>query len=283
MTRQIEINEARVTAGAHLGNTQARRKYPHLGSILQQESSGRGRYDSIQLGVKRRLRSGLLINGSYVYGKSLDDGSSPLSVLSSNPFRWARSSYNRTHNFAASYSYDLPSFISGGVAGGLLNGWQASGITEFRSGLPMDLAAPFDSTLTARSALGSLDIVGPYVRFDPRESETIFIDGNEVTGNFFFDPRAFRTPVVSPRKPMSGSLGRNVFDGPGMSLTSLSILKKIRLTESHQILFRSDIRNLFNQANFDMPSLLSDNPSTFGKVSRAAPGRNVQFSIKYVF
>ncbi len=272
LIRQVEINGARVETGASLGNLQSRRVYPHLGSILQQESSGRARYDSLQLGLKRKLRSGLLIDGSYVYGKSLDDGSSPLSVLSTNPFRWARSSYNRMHNVVVSYSYDLP------------NGWQASGITEFRSGLPIDIAQSFDSTLTGRTPFGNPDIVKPFVRLDPRTPQTIVVAGSSQTGNYFFDPGSFKFVFANiPDQIRAGTLGRNVFDGPGLSLTSLSIVKKIRLTESHQILLRSDIRNLFNEANFDMPSLLTDNPFTFGKVTRAAPGRNVQLSLKYLF
>ncbi|HEX5731664.1 MAG TPA: carboxypeptidase-like regulatory domain-containing protein [Blastocatellia bacterium] len=284
LIRQVEINEATITAGSSLVNIQSRRKYPHLGSILQQESSGRARYDSLQLAVKRRLKSGLLIDGSYVYGKSLDDGSSPLSVLSTNPFRWARSSFNRTHNFAVSYSYDLPSLADGGMAGAVLNGWQASGITEFRSGLPIDIAQSQDSTLTGRSALGNPDIVKPFVRLDPRNPQTIVIGGSSQTGNYFFDPTSFKIVFGNvPSQIRAGTLGRNLFDGPGMSLTSLSIVKMIRLKESHQILLRSDIRNLFNQANFDMPSLLTNNPFTFGKVTRAAPGRNVQLSLKYLF
>ncbi|HJQ68371.1 MAG TPA: carboxypeptidase regulatory-like domain-containing protein [Blastocatellia bacterium] len=284
LIRQIEINEALIEPGASLVNIQSRRKFRRLGSILQQESTGRARYDSLQLAVKRKLKSGLLIDGSYVYGKSLDDGSSPLSVPSTNPFRWARSSYNRTHNFAVSYSYDIPSLISRGVAGRMLDGWQASGITEIRSGLPMDIAQSIDTTLTGRSPFGNPDIVRPFVRLDPRNPQTIVVAGATQTGNYFFDPGSFRAVTGNqPPQIRAGTLGRNAFDGPGLSLTSLSIVKKIRLTESHQILLRSDIRNLFNQANFDAPSLLADNPFTFGKVTRAAPGRNVQLSLKYLF
>jgi hypothetical protein len=283
LARQREINDALVQPGALLANLQARRRYPNLGSIQQQESSGQARFNALQLTLKRRLTNGLMINGSYVFGKALDDGSSPLLGTVTDPFRWGRSDYDRTHNFVVSYSYDLPRVKLGGFMDGWLNGWQVSGITEFRSGLPLDIAQSVDSTLTGHSQLGTVDVIGPYQRLDPRKSQTLSVDGNLQTGNYFFDPSAFKVVSVNTwTNARSGTLGRNLFDGPGMRLWSLSMLKTIPL-ESQRIMVRADIRNLFNQANFATPGLLANDPLTFGKVSAAAPGRNVQLSLKYIF
>jgi hypothetical protein len=225
----------------------------------------------------------LMVNGSYVFGKALDDGSTALLGTVTDPFRWGRSDYDRTHNFIVSYSYDLPGAKFGGIMGNLFSGWQVNGITEFRSGLPMDIAQAFDSSLTGRSVLGTVDITGPYERLNPRKRQTLVVSGRPQAGNFFFNPQAFN--VVSTDiwlNARSGTLGRNLFDGPGLRLWSLSILKKIRL-ESQYITFRADIRNLFNQANFALPGLLASDSLTFGKISMAAPGRNVQLSLKYDF
>jgi hypothetical protein len=284
LSRQRELNEGVVGPGADASNLQSRRVYPHLGSILSEESSGRARYDSFQLGLRRRFSNGLMLDGSYVFGKAFDNGSSSFSGSFTNPFRWARSAYDRTHNFVVSYSYDFPNRRFTVVLNSLLNGWGISGITEFRSGLPMDINQSLDTTLTARFQLGNPDFVAPYIRLDPRKNQTIVVDGNPQTGNFFFNPNSFHAVAVDDYKQARpGTLGRNVFDGPGLNLWSVSIIKRFRISEPHQIVFRSDIRNVFNHANFQTPSLRADDGFTFGQVSLAAPGRNVQLSLRYSF
>jgi len=282
--RQRELNEGVVGPGADASNLQSRRVYPYLGSILSEESSGRARYDSFQLRIRRRFTNGLMLDGSYVFGKALDNGSSSFSGSFTNSFRWARSAYNRTHNFVVSYSYDFPNLRLSGPLNSALNGWGISGITEFRSGLPMDINQSFDSTLTGRYLLGNPDLVGRYIRLDPRKNQTIVVDGVPQTGNFFFNPNAFHAVAVNDYKQARpGTLGRNVFDGLGLNLWSVSIIKRFRISERHQIVFRSDIRNVFNHATFQTPSLRANDSFTFGQVSLAAPGRNVQLSLRYNF
>ena len=258
-----------------------RQLYPQFGSIVSQESSGRSRYDALQLRVTRRF-SGLMFDGSYVFSKALDNGSGPLTDSRNDPLLWARSAFDRRHNLVMSYAYDLPAPRAAGVIGQLAGGWQVSGISEFRSGLPMDISQSFDSTLTGRSLFSRPDFVGPYLRFDPRRQQTIVINGVQQTGHFFFDPRAFQ-PVYVRRAADArpGDLGRNVFDGPGLALWSLSVSKQIRLACSQQLNLRADIRNLFNHANFQTPGLQADVGSSFGQVSLAAPGRTVQLSLTY--
>ena len=282
--QQHERNEGVVTPGADFSNLQSRRIYPYLGSILSEESSGRSRYDSVQLRLKRGFSNGLVLDASYAFGRALDNGSSPLAGSVTDPFRWGRSAYDRTHNFVASYTYDLPKSRHSGIAGSIFSGWQISGITELRSGLPMDINQSVDTTLTGRYSLGNPDFIGPFVRLNPRQYQTIVVNGIERSGNFFFDPRAFSPVVVRDYKQARrGTLDRNVFDGPGLSLWSVSILKRFRISESHAITLRSDVRNIFNHPNFQTPSLRANDGFTFGQVSLAGPGRNVQLSLRINF
>jgi hypothetical protein len=73
-----------------------------------------------------------------------------------------------------------------------------------------------------------------------------------------------------------------VFDGPGMNLWSTSLIKRFRVRESQHIALRADIRNLLNHANFQPPALSVTDPR-FGQVTAAAPGRNIQLSLRYDF
>jgi hypothetical protein len=282
LARQREINEASLTPDATPTNVQLRRRNPLLASVMQQESSARARYDSLQVRVNRKVARGLLVDASYVYGRSLDNASEPLAGVSTDPTRWGRSSYDRKHSFVASYAYELPK-LGAGWAAAVLEGWQLYGITECRSGLPLDIAQGFDSSLTGRWPLGNPDLSKPVAKFDPRKPREVVFQGIARTGNYFFDPASFKTVNAAGLNARAGNLGRNVVDGPGLAVWSLSIAKRFPLAGSHKLALRADIRNLFNRANFQPPETLLDDATSFGKVSLAGPGRNVQLSLKYFF
>ncbi|MEW6211194.1 MAG: TonB-dependent receptor, partial [Acidobacteriota bacterium] len=289
LNRERELNVALLTKGARYYNVQSRRIYQQFARIPSQESTGRARYDSFQLRASRRFHSGLRFDLSYVWGKSLDDGSGPVSIFEADPFSWARSSFDRRHNLVFSHTYALPETKLSGVLGAMANGWQLSGITEIRSGIPIDISQNFDTTLTGRiaSGLGRPDVVGSFVRLDPRREQAITVGGVRLTGHFLFDPRAFRpvdVQTTNETNARAGTLSRNLFDGPGINLTSLSIIKRFNLSESQRLTLRADIRNLFNRAHFllDSSSVRVEAPQ-FGQVSSSAPGRNVQLSVRYSF
>ncbi|HEU4388455.1 MAG TPA: carboxypeptidase-like regulatory domain-containing protein [Blastocatellia bacterium] len=274
LNRERELNPYAIDETTAFYN----RVFPTLGNVGWQESSGRSRYDALQLRISRRYRNGLTVDGSYVFAKALDNASDPASSFTTDPFRWARSSYDRTHNVVVTYTYTVPELSVNRLVGQIVNGWQVGGVTELRSGMPMDIRESVIGS-TGRFA-GNPDIVGPYTKLDPRRYQTITINGVTRTGNFFFDPSAFREVTDFTK---NGTLGRNVFDGPGMNLTSVSLVKRFAFTESQKLELRCDVRNLFNHAHFQAPFLTSPNSLSFGQVSSAAPGRNVQMSVKYNF
>lgn len=287
LNRERELNVARLTKSANILDLQNRRIFPEFSRIPSQESTGRARFDSFQIRVARRLKNGIKFDLSYVVGKSLDDGSGPFSSSVTDPFRWARSSFDRRHNFVMNYTYALPEIGNGTLTRLVFNGWQISGITEMRSGLPLDIFQNFDTTLTGRvvSTLGNPDLVGPLTKFDPRTTRTINVNGINRTGNFFLDPRAFRAVIANrPEQARAGTLGRNVIDGPGINITSLSIIKRLRFSESQRLDLRADVRNLFNRPHFQFDSLsLQVESGLFGQVTSTAPGRNIQLSVRYGF
>jgi hypothetical protein len=283
--RERELNSMVFGPDPVTGALSLHRAYPAFGDILSIESTGRTRFDSLQIRLRRRFKSGLTLDGSYVFGKSLDNGSDPFSTTSPPvDLSWARSDFDRRHNFVVSYSYDLPHLgirdlapnRIGGMADSFLNGWRISGITELRSGMPMPITL---STDPAVNSLGDRpDFVGPFVRFDPRSFQSLTTDGTKQTGHFLFDPNAFS----DPGRNKQGTLGRNVFDGPGLNLSSVSLAKRFAIRDTHHIGVRADIRNLFNHANFQVPFLGLTDPQ-FGQVTSAAPGRNIQLSLRYDF
>jgi len=230
----------------------------------------------------------LMLDMSYVFSKSLDNSSGPLFEKGlgtsfsndlagfSDPYAWGRSEFDRRHTFAAFYAYDLPEYKGARVIRLFLNRWQIGGITQLRAGMPLDLQGP--------SLNGRPDVVARFRRLDPRRISTFVIDdGAPVRGNFLFDPTAFSN--VDPNSPSGlGNLGRNVFSGPGLNLTSLSIVKRSRVADSQEIDVRADITNVFNHTNFRPDQVVTNKANLlFGQVYGALPARNIQLSVRYKF
>jgi hypothetical protein len=217
----------------------------------------------------------------------LDDGSNPQNsqLAGSDALRWARSSFDRRHNFVISYTYDVPGSSRNGVVDRLTNGWRLGGITTWRSGVPMDITQSPDPALDGYSigGQGNPDLVGPFVLLDPRVERTFVINGVSRTGHFGFDPTAFaRVPIAANVLGRPGTLGRNVVSSPTLNTWGLSIIKRTRLAESHLIELRADIDNLFNHAIFAFPGRTIDF-ATFGQANSASPGRTIQVSARYSF
>jgi hypothetical protein len=163
----------------------------------------------------------------------------------------------------------------GDLAGAFLGRWQIGGITQFRSGFPIEILGAFPANLNFASARA--DLVGPYRTLNPREVHTFEVGGRTVTGNFLFDPTSFSDPG-----DRIGSLGRNVISGPGINLTSLSLSKRVRIRDLHEAELRADILNIFNHTNFSASTQFLDNDS-FGQASNTLPARRIQLSLRYRF
>lgn len=282
--RERQLNFARVGPSATPDNFQERRLFPQLGEILSQESTGRANYNAAQIRLSRRFKQGLAFDGSYVFAKAMDDASSTSLNFESNQLQWARSDHDRTHNFVFSYTYEIPVRKGNKLRYAILGGWQIGGITEFRSGVPLDITQATDSTLSGEFTTGRPDFAGPFVVFNPREVRTLVVDGVPITGNFYFDPNAFRrVEATSFLDAREGNLGRNALTGPGISLWSLSLVKSVAIAESHRIELRADIRNLLNHALFSQPVQELDANLPAGTIVTAGPGRSLQVSIRYSF
>ena len=290
--RERELNLGVVGPGATVSNLQSRRRYPGFASIGSHESTGRSHYDAFQASVRRRFTKGLAFDVSYWLSKSLDNGSSPQAIgnvfsvgaggTRAYPDIWARSSFDTRHNLVANYTYDLPATNHARLRV-LLNGWRIGGIIQLRSGRPLEIFQLTNTTLTGATQRGNPDLVGPFRLLNPRDSHTYTFNGQVVTGNYLFDPTAFGLVNVSDwTQARAGTLGRNVINGPRVGSWAASIMKRIKIFESHEIELRADINNLLNHADFGFVNVLVDTP-TFGQITAASPGRVIQLSARYRF
>ncbi len=220
---------------------------------------------------------------SYTYSKSLDNasgwgaGQDVINPINHNLTK-GLSSFDMTHDFVASYSYEMP-FDKLFGANRATRGWIISGITRFSTGLPVFINDPCDCSLLGVFGTGPGGILdapnftpGPLNFTDPRK-------GNPGTlKNPYFNTSLFSAPAIG----QLGTSSQRFFHGPGINNWDMALLKNLRLTESKTLEFRAEFFNAFNHAQFLNPNgnFLS---SDFGFVTGARDPRIGQLAIKFLF
>jgi len=85
-------------------------------------------------------------------------------------------------------------------------------------------------------------------------------------GIFWFSGDEFNAFSV-PDPGGEGTSGRNMFHGPDYLDIDLALTRHIRLRESRAIAIRGEVYNLFNRANFALPSANLARPGEFGRIT----------------
>jgi hypothetical protein len=281
--RRVDINQVSpATQVANPGiNINALRPYQGYTSILMYESSSSSNYNGLQVGLNRRYAKGFTYGVAYTYSKALDDGSTD-GTQAENIYDFhsekSHSDFDRNHVLVINYIYEMPFWRNGKrFYEKALGGWSLSGINQFQSG---PWLTPNISTATGARRP---DRVGPPQYLDPRNIVTLVGgDGQPRAGNFYFDPGPGGMFVAPPNDRYGNSAPR-IIRGPGRNNWNVSLMKDFRVRrEATKLTFRADAFNIFNHAQFNNPSV-SASSRDFGTISSAAPGRNLQMSLKLVF
>jgi hypothetical protein len=253
-----------------------RSPYPNaIGSNGYFITIGNSNYNSLQTSFKHR--SGPLeLLGAYTFSKSIDDSSGwgdQINVVNQRLGR-AISSFDVTHNFVASYHYELP-FGQWFGHHRASDGWVITGITRFSTGLPITLRENDDHSLTGTRFTGpngngidTPNYNGAGIHFsDPRAGQ-----------HYYFDPSVFSKEEIG----QLGTADKRMFHGPGINNWDLALLKDTKITESKLLQFRFEFFNAFNHAQFRNPtgSILS---GSFGRVTAARDPRIGQVALKLLF
>jgi hypothetical protein len=284
------------TKGTHMGgrfavNTavpgvtpiETRRRIPEIGILRIDPHWFNSSYNAATVKLEHRGRELTTILG-YAYSHSIDEISCTHGDCGKTQnfldFRASRgnSDFDITHNFVASWVYQLPfgkgrRYLSGsgGLANGLLGGWQVMGITMLQTGMPFNIFISQDNANVGitqqRPSVTSLD--------------DLRLSSSEQTPNRWFNTNAL---YVSPFGTF-GNLGRNVLRRDGVVSIDLGLAKVFPIHERANIEFRAEFFNLPNHANFGDPVNFLGR-GNFGQVTSYAPGftpRDIQFGLKVNF
>ena len=259
-----------VTSGRELDRTSGQGSLDFQNNAWE-ATAANSNYNSLQVQLERKVGA-LRLLGAYTWSKSIDNSSGFFDPI--NPFNpdlsRALSTFDITHNFVLSYSYDFPLFRAAhGVTGKLLSGWTLSGITRFATGFPVSLSEGDDNSLCGCDGVDTPNWNGQPIHFlDPR-----------APGNLFFDPSPFSPEQIG----QIGNTKRRFFHGPGFNQWDLALHKNTRITERTLLEFRAEFFNVFNHAQFQFNDSSGAIDGNMGQVSGARDGRIGQLALKLSF
>jgi hypothetical protein len=263
-----------VLIAPRVNRAQLLRPYPQFTDIIPMYMAGaRSFYNALQVSFSKRMSHGLQVEGSYTWGKAMEDGQSHQNSYDLRASR-ALATYHVPHRFVASYLWELP-FGRGrrfgrdwsGILNAVLGGWQFNGITTIQSGTPL--------TVTASNTAGIFNtITRPNWTGKPASLD----DPLKERLNRYFDTSQFSQPA-----PFTfGNLGPTSPElrSHGMNNTDLSIFKTFTPRANIQLQLRIEALNAFNRAQFGLPEL-NVNSASFGVITtQFNEPRQVQFGVK---
>jgi hypothetical protein len=247
-----------------------------VGGIQFFETTASSRYDALQVELRGRLRERLQYRVGYTFSKATDDVSDVFdlagaSALPQDSLTFAGergpSNFDARHRFAYHALYDFPTYANR-AARLVFKNLQVAGTGRFQTGQPFTVNSIFDVNLD-----GNLT---------DRLNTT---DGIVVTGDRSQPLRLTTTNLASLRAPVGqdGQVGRNTFRAGNYLDLNLAFIKTFSLGESRALVFRTEIFNFINRANFGVPVRFLEAPGFGQATSTVTPGRRVQFHLKFSF
>ncbi|MPZ21442.1 MAG: TonB-dependent receptor plug domain-containing protein [Luteitalea sp.] len=235
--------------------------YPNLGNFLNMVlNAGSGRFDALQLEVRRPLLRGLQFQTAYTLSYSdsnaPDLGNSSLGVVQYNPYdieedRGPDPNIPR-HRVVANAVWDVPigrlrSYLSSMPpwADALAGGWTVSAIFQARTG----------AFLTPYFSYGT-DPTFPANTGKAYDTNNSF--GEAWKPDVIRDPKGPRRPeewynlaaFALPAEGTTGNAKRGIITGPGTWVANLGLYKDIVRTRGMRAEFRATFDNLFNHPQF---------------------------------
>jgi hypothetical protein len=266
------------------------RPYPQFFDVIGLIDRGLSRYDSLQVKAEKAYQNGLYVLVAYTYSKGFDNGlNDDLGSLVGVPYyplHPAPNAYplnpggytdkglsitDQTNNFSASVLYRLP-FGKGahfapsahGVVQGIIGNWQLNVISHIASGFPLGLATGVNNSGTA---LGN------------RPNQVCSGKLSHQTVEEFFNTSCF----VDPPPGVLGDASRTPLFGPDFVNFDASLFKGFKIRERADLVFRTEVFNIFNHPQFAFPGTFTDSPG-FGQITQTVNNpRLIQFALKLVF
>jgi len=282
-----------IVNGVKVYHPELGRRNPNFQGIWQRVTDATSRYNSLQVGVNKRMSNGWRAQMAYTLSKSVDDSSGINSQDFSNVVQYGLdwydpefdrglSAFDARHNLTFNGTWEMPFFRSrSGLVGAVLKGWSLNNITTVRSGHPFTVQLGFNRS-------GNLNTTS----FSMHERPDAVPGCDPVLGgpSRYWDIACFALPPANQR----GTAPRNSVAGPGLVAVDTALVKAFAFG-GRRLELRAECFNLLNHANFAVPSgrtaftgVAADGSPivapTWGRItSTATTSRQIQLGVKAVF
>ena len=255
-------------------NANALRPFKGFGTITLYETTGRSRYNAMQLQVSRRATRGVGYSLAYTLSRTQDDGSSRLTIVPNaydDSGLYSLADFDRPHILITQAYYRTPALDSApAVLRGVLGDWNLGGVFQAQSGAPFDVTTTVDIAGVGPGSGGQYyNVVG-----DPKDGRTEF-DGTRAV---WFNRAAFQAPAAGT---YATNWERNNLRQPGFWDLHMSLRKSVRVG-THRAEFRLDAFNVLNHTNLGASNT---NPTSveFGTITSRTGSRTMQIGLQYIF
>lgn len=254
-----------------------------LGGAFVVDNGGRSWYDGLTIELRRRLSQGLLVQASYTWSKSLTDMYDVSSVVFSQyptlrqpNLAKTLSPFDIRHAFKANWIYELPfgrgkTFFgdAGGFVDRLIGGWAVHGTARVQSGTPFRFQNVRLVNMTPEELQRFVE-----VRKDPNRI-VYFLDPDVIQNTiraFNVTPTGFSSlgaPTGKYIAPAGGpdcipayagqcGFANLVLHGPRFVRLDMSLVKRIRISETVNFEMRGEFLNAINNVNFRIGGWAAD-------------------------
>jgi len=263
------------------------------GGAWLMSNGGFNYYDSMQIELRRRMSKGLMIQSNYTWSKAL----SSQRVSFRNP--WVKSlSSQLPHTFKLNWLYEMPfgngrTLLSGNnsVVERIVGGWEFQGVWMLQSGNLLDAG---NVVLVGMTDEEFQNAVG--VRFDDAKKIAYYVPQDIITNTIAAmntsptTSNGFSTSFGAPTGRYIAPANQNsagciqvangdcaplhhYVSGPYFQRFDLSLVKRIRFSETKNFELRGEFLNAFNIINFT--GVMNPGTSqTWGQVTSAARDLN---------
>jgi len=281
-----DVNQATIVGFGNLDTNQREpffKKFGWTQPINYFGADASNNYNSLQVVMEKRFTKGYQFLAHYTWSKAMGYDSNYYAI--DPKLNYGVANTNREHAFVLTSVAELPfgkgRALLGGVGpivNGIIAGWSLGGNMTWESGLPF--SPSYSSCPVDRDT-------GPC---RPNLVGTVHITGNRngyftTTDGVTLQPNGTPGDTIGPwQRPASGTFrtaARNSLFGPGFSQADVSIAKNFALREGISVQFRTDIFNVFNKVNLDIPFTCVDCQGGGTITSTTSLGRALQRQIMF--
>jgi hypothetical protein len=280
----IELNPAQYIPGS-TASTDARRIFKNYQYITLGSQNGNSTYNSMQLGLQKRLANNITLNANYTWSRSLDnvpqnwnatgpsDGGSytyPWYFPNANLLDRGPSDFDRTHRLVVSWLVQTPGLAgSHPLVRGVLADWQVNGVAQAQTGDPVTVLAGQDRSQTGLTRDRAV-LTGVALGSGACKNTAPCVD--------YLNPASFALPALGD----FGNFGKGAVRGPDLVNFDVAFTKNFPIRERYRIQLRGEFFNLFNRTNLNDPTN-SVASGGFGSIRGAGDPRIGQLALKIYF